>query len=245
VRGRRPGQRDDHRAAVLSVSTPDTVTVAGRELTFPIEVRRASSWAAQFAVNARAAERLVDGTGLRIAKVAPNSGLCVLTFVRYEDTDLDAYHELGVILLVRGPRGRGVYIHRLPVNQEFTMHAGRELWGFPKFLADIDIHEQPGATTCHLRHEDRDVLELTIRNGPLPMPQPAIPTYTFLDGMLRATTWETSGGARGRPGGAAIRLGTGPLADELRSLGLPKRALATSAVAAFRARFGPAETLSR
>ena len=71
-----------------------------------------------------------------------------------------------------------------------------------------------------------------------------MPTYTFLDGTLRVTKWRASGAARGRPGGAVLRLGGHQIADELRSLGLPKRALATSAVARFQASFGPAETLS-
>jgi hypothetical protein len=245
VRGRRPGQRDDRRAAVLSTTAPSSVTVAGRELTFPVEVREASSWAAQFPVRSDAAQRLIDHTGLRIAPVFPGRTLLTLAYVRYADTDLDAYNELGVIFLVRGPRGRGVYIHHLPVDREFTLAAGRQIWGYPKFLADVFIDEDARGSTCTLRHEGSEVLQLRVRRGLLPVPQPALPTYTFCDNALLVTSWETAGRARGRPGGATLRLGDHPIAEELRGLGLPRRALASSAVARFSARFGPARELRR
>src|SRR5438045_8377971 len=66
VRGRRPGQRHDHRAPVL---TRNSVTVLGKELTFPIEVRTARSWAAQFLVDRVAAQRIVEPSGLRVVTV--------------------------------------------------------------------------------------------------------------------------------------------------------------------------------
>ena len=53
-------------------------------------------------------------------------------------------------------------------------------------------------------------------------------TYTYVDGRLHRTTF-TSGatGVGIRLGGTAVTLGTHPLADVLRSLGLPKAALMT------------------
>ena len=63
--------------------------------------------------------------------------------------------------------------------------------------------------------------------------------------MLRRTEWETSAeGVSGRPGGATLVLGDHPMADELRSLGLPKRALFTSSATQMRASFGAAEIVT-
>ena len=45
-------------------------------------------------------------------------------------------------------------------------------------------------------------------------------------------------GVAGRPGGATLVLGDHPMADELRSLGLPKRALFSSSAARMPATFG-------
>lgn len=166
--------------------------------------------------------------------------ILTIAFVDYTDTDLGAYHELGLIYLVKGPRGRGVFIHHLPVNQAFTLAAGRAIWGYPKTLEAIDIEEGPRGVTCSVD----GVLEIAVRPGPVPFRQPSLPTYSILDDRPVVTTWQTQGRARIRPGGAAIvGLGSHPIADELRSLGLPKRAMATSHMPRFRARFGPAEPL--
>jgi hypothetical protein len=218
----------------------------------PVEVRRASSWAAVYRVDARAAQRLVDPTGLRVARSSPRTALATLVFIDYADGDLDAYHEVGVSFVVHPHqdaratdliRNRTcVYIHHLPVDQGFTLEAGREIWGYPKFMADIQIIERAHDTTCTLDADGSPILKLTVRNGgSFPMRVPAPPTYTFLDGVLRVTRWEAGGRPRGRLGGASLELGTHPIADELRSLGLPKRPMLTTTNPAFTATFGASE----
>lgn len=47
-------------------------------------------------------------------------------------------------------------------------------------------------------------------------------------------------GVRTRTGGAELHLGSHPIADELRSLGLPRRALMTTTIPDLRMRFGDA-----
>ncbi|MGZ4138741.1 MAG: acetoacetate decarboxylase family protein [Actinomycetota bacterium] len=203
--------------------------IQGRTLTLPVEVRRARSWAAQFFVDAAAAQRLLP-RGLRIASVA-GRGVLVIPAVRYEDTDLDAYNEVGIAFIVRGETGLGVYIHHLPVNQAFTLEAGRTIWGYPKFMADIDIVEHPGGARVVLAADGEEILQLDVRRGWIPMPAQTLPTYTELDGVLRVTKWSTLGArALGRPGGGRLHLGTHPIAKELQALGLPKRALAVQTV---------------
>lgn len=234
-----------------------SVQIQGRTLDFPVEVRVADSWAAQFLVPARAAQAVVDVTGLEVAQPIPGRALVNLAFVRYIDTDLDAYNELAVAFLVRphdaspgsAPTrtreffsGRiGVYIHHLPVNQTFTLEAGRTIWGYPKFLADIEISEERGRVSCALAHDGVYVLSLEVRDGgPIRLPQQDLATYSHADGVLRRTEWEQHAPIRARLGGAAIELGSHPIADELRSLGLPKRALMSSTMRGMRASFGPA-----
>jgi hypothetical protein len=81
--------------------------------------------------------------------------------------------------------------------------------------------------------------------GRIPLPSRAPPSYSFADGVLRRTTWTTSSeGATGRFGGAALTLGDHPMADELRSLGLPRRALFSSSAAKMRASFDGAEVVT-
>ena len=242
---------------MTAAGAPSSVTIQGRVLTFPVEVRQARWWTAQYLVPAAAAERLVAPTGLELARPFPGRAVVSLAVVRYEDGDLGRYHEVGVAFLVRlhdakpaSPREAalevargtvGAYIHHLPVNQEFTLEAGRTIWGYPKFMADIRIVEKPGWVKARLSHEGRHILTLTMHEGgPLTLPSIAVPTYTYLDDVLRVTRWTMRGTNRGRPGGSRLVLGDHPIGDELRSLGLPKRGLLTSSVRNFRARFEPA-----
>jgi hypothetical protein len=90
------------------------------------------------------------------------------------------------------------------------------------------------------------VLTLTVAaGGRLSLPSQAPPSYSFADGVLRRTLWTTSSeGTAGRVGGASLVLGSHPVADELRSLGLPKRALFCSSAAQMRASFGGAEIVT-
>ena len=244
--------------------------VLGRTITLPVEVRKAAQWGVQYLVPAAAAQRIVDPTGLEVTGPLPGKALMALAVCRYDDTDLDAYHEVAVSFVTRphdAPRGAtttqrirefatgaiGAYIHRLPVDQEFTCAAGRDVWGFPKWITTIDIDE-PGqgasrsgtGTTVRLVDDGVHVLTLTMAaGGPIQLPAQAPPSYSFRDGVLRKTEWTTSSeGVTGRPGGATLILGDHPMADELRTLGMPKRALFSSSAAHMRASFGASEIVS-
>ena len=108
----------------------------------------------------RRAQRIVAPTGLEVTGPVPGRALVALAVCRYDDTDLGPYHEVAVSFVVRPhdrPAGSaaqrtrefatgaiGAYIHRLPVDQEFTCAAGRDIWGFPKWVTSIDIDEPPG-----------------------------------------------------------------------------------------------------
>jgi hypothetical protein len=237
-----------------------------------VEVRRAAQWGVQYLVPAAAAQRIVDPTGLEVTGPVPGRALVALAVCRYDDTDLDPYHEVAVSFVVRShdapprptaaQRAReftsgaiGAYIHRLPVDQEFTCAAGRDIWGFPKWVTTIDIDEPDGGpgsggsgagTTVRLVDGTEHVLTLTVASGGrIRLPSQAPPSYSFADGILRRTRWTTaSEGVTGRFGGATLVLGNHPMADELRSLGLPKRALFSSSASQMSASFGAAEVVT-
>jgi len=218
--------------------------IQGRTITLPVEVRRARTWAAQFLIEASAAQQLMP-PGLSVAKVAGRA-MAIIPVARYEDGDLDAYNEVGVAFLARaaGRKGVGVYIHHLPVTQGFTLEAGRTIWGFPKFMADIDIVEHPGGARILLSSDNEEILQLDVRRGWVSVPSRAIPTYTYMDGVLRETPWKTSGKARARLGGGRLELGTHPIAKELRALGLPKKAFAVQTMPEMRASFGASTVIN-
>jgi hypothetical protein len=230
----------------------------------PVRIRDASAVVGLFGCPAGAAQQLVDYSGLRVLEHRPDRALVGLLHVRYVEGDLGRYDELGVAVVVRrhddpAPTGRGrdlwalasrragLFIHRLPVDGEFTMAAGRQIWGFPKVLADFDVQQRGAGRRVVLRQDGRAAVDLTVRPG-LPLPAPglrlALRAYTCLDGVTRFTDWTLRPhGLRGRPGGATVRPGDHPLGRELARLGLSGRALVSASMAQAQMTFGDARTV--
>lgn len=226
-------------------------------------MRAASSWAATFLVPADAAQAVVDPTGLEVAHIMPGKAAVTIPFVNYIDSDLDSYHEAGISFLVRPhdakerrAPGRGlevmrgklaVYIHYLPVDKEFTLFAGRQIWGYPKFKADIHFRDEGFHEVCEVSEDGERLFTLEVKNGSMfHLPNRTPPTYTFFEGVLRRTEWEMPGVKIGaRFGGAKLDLGDHPIADELRALGLPAKAFMTQTIPSMRAKFGPATVIRR
>jgi hypothetical protein len=244
------------------MTTTSTHNVLGRTVTMPVEVRTAIAATAMFSVPAGAAQEMVAPSGLEVLPYRPGRSVVGLVFVRYVDGDLGPYDEFGVCVLVRrhdSPGRRttvgdlrslvrgdaGVLIHRLPVNGEFTLAAGRGIWGFPKTLAEFDTDLDGPARHVVLRQDGQLVADLRVRPGlrlPAPGSRVALTAYSHLDGVTRHTSWEMDPqGVRTRPGGADLRLGDHPIARELADLGLPRRALFSTSIANLAMTFGDAQ----
>lgn len=231
--------------------------IQGRVVTTPVLVHDAAVGGAVYLVRADAARAVIAYSGLDIVEVLPGKAVCAVFYADYLGSDLGAYHEFGVIFLVRPPgaaargllaglsevRRARVFVHWLPVDQTFTLEAGRTIWGFPKELADIDLRLSSPFKRCVLRKDGRLVVDMLLKPGiPLPgtsaVAAPDVCTHN--EGTARRVPWSIAlRGVRFRPGGALIRLGNHPVAKELSELGLPKHALFTMTAAHVRMAFGP------
>jgi hypothetical protein len=105
---------------------------------------------------------------------------------------------------------------------------------YPKILADFTVREG-NPFGFDVRVDGSLLVDMTIGRG-LPVPMPSGPqsllTYTNIDGTTRETAAEqTSTGMHARIGGATLKLGDHAYAQELASLGLPKRAMACMSIA--------------
>jgi Acetoacetate decarboxylase (ADC) len=231
-------------------------TIAGTVLTMPVKIRKAEQHMAMFSVDADAAQRMIDYSGLKVCRYIPGRALVVLMLMHYVDGDLGQYYEYGTNVMVNppgsdasGPRAlqsAGAFIHHLPVDQPFTLEAGQTIWGYPKVMADFTIREgrQFG---FDVSIDGQLAVGMEFRPG-LPIPSAFTsrtqenPTYSYRDGVLRETIGEMSlSGVRYRLGGAQVMLGEHPYAKELASLGFPKRALVSSSAANVEMSFGDAQ----
>lgn len=251
---------------ITSAEAPTTqrFEIAGRTVQLPVRIRHARQWSASWLAPATAAQAVIDYSGLEVCQPVPGKAMVALAFVDYLDGDLDTYHEVAVSVVVRrhdaspvatardhlrelGRNEVAAFIHDLPVDESFTCEAGNEIWGYPKWIADIELTAMRGRTACTLRSTAGHQLTLDVRDGgPLPMPSRMPPTYSWRDGVLRRTEWEvTTEGGGARVGGARLTIGPrGPLAETLRRLQLPRRPIMSSATPHLTATFGPADIVS-
>ncbi|GAT11376.1 MULTISPECIES: acetoacetate decarboxylase family protein [Mycobacteriaceae] len=233
-------------------------TIAGTVLTMPVKIRKAHQHMAMFSVDAEAAQRMIDYSGLKVCRFLPGRAIAVLMLMRYEDGDLGQYYEYGTNVMVNppgsdatGPRAlqsAGAFIHHLPVDQAFTLEAGTKIWGYPKVMSEFTIRD--GHTySFDVTIDGQFAVGMDFRRG-LRVPATftakpqAHPTYSCRDGVVRRTVGEMKlSDVRYRPGGARVRLGEHPYAKELASLGFPKRALFSGSAGNVEMSFADAEEL--
>lgn len=232
-------------------------TIAGTVLTMPVKIRKANQHMAMFSVDADAAQRLIDYSGLQVCRYLPGRAIVVLMLMHYLDGDLGQYHEFGTSVMVNPPgsnasgpralRSAGAFIHHLPVDQAFTLEAGTKIWGYPKVMADFTVREGR-RFGFGISVDGQLVADMEFRRGlPLSLTprQQAQLSYSHRDGVTRETGFEhTLDGVRTRFGGARLRLGDHPYAKELASLGLPKRAIVSSSAENVQMTFGDAQEIS-
>lgn len=224
----------------------------------PVKIRRADQHMAMFSVNADAAQRMIDYSGLQVCQYRPGRAVVILMLMRYLDGDLGRYLEYGTNVMVNPPgtpssRSTGMralqsaaaFIHHLPVDQAFTLEAGRTIWGYPKVMADFTVRDgrQFG---FDVSIDGKLAVGMEFQPGLRVPSRPQVhPTYSHLNGVTRETAGEmVPSGVRYRPGGVRLWLGDHPYAKELAALGLPKRALLSSSADNVEMTFGNTKEIS-
>jgi hypothetical protein len=154
----------------------------------------------------------------------------------YRETSIGPYAELGIGVLVRrrGQRpsrlrfaldmgaqpAQGFWVLSLPVTTEVACHAGRALWGYPKYVSRIDTRF--AARSARVRLGDELELELEAVRGV----KRGLPIATFSqleDQLLRTRIDVRCAPTLGRPqrGGLQLLGEDGPTARVVRVLDLP------------------------
>ncbi|MGY1822732.1 acetoacetate decarboxylase family protein [Geodermatophilus sp. SYSU D00079] len=223
------------------------VCVGGRSLTLPLRYPDNACFASVHAASYAAVAAALPGDTLRPVRWVDGRALLSIAAFRYRavtTADVPAgrlapYGEVAVAVVVtRGPalpvlplarRRLSLFVLHLPVTTAEARDAGAALWGFPKFVADMDFAEERTARRVVVAEGGTTLLELAVRGrGPvLPDRRPAV-MYTTLGGQLLETVVPMAGRLRvafGR-GAGALRLGGHTVADALRALDVAPSPLA-------------------
>jgi hypothetical protein len=106
------------------------------------------------------------------------SGITIVTGYDYRDTDIGPYREvlIGFPVTVGKPspigaglrrfvsRGGPIWIWQLPVTTEIARDLGIGIAGYPKFLAEIEVHSDDGVAVCRLREGGSEILTLRVKH---------------------------------------------------------------------------------
>ena len=201
--------------------------IDGRTITFPMDVPRFDAATMGFSVPVEAARKLIPGDDFEPVEVGEGLAQLVIALCDYIENPWGDYLEINLGFLAR-PVGAsdviGSFVYRMPVDQEFTCAAGNQVMGFPKTVEELSIQREGGQVTFEWRVDGEVELAVSfpdVTNGE--SAQVATVSYSYLDGLPFETELEMGlGTATLDPGDVTIHLGEGAVADELRSLGLPK-----------------------
>jgi Acetoacetate decarboxylase (ADC) len=201
-------------------------TIQGRPITFPMNVDRFHAATMGFTVPSEAAAVLLPGHAFEIAEIAPGVAQFIVSLCDYRENPWGDYNEVNLGFLAR-PAGAsadviGSFIYRMPVDQAFTCEAGNRVMGFPKVVTRIDADYTDAAVTFRLWDDGEVAFAVTLPRVPGEATRIATSSYSYLDGVAYSTplSMDMSSGVV-EPGDVVFKIGTGMIADELRSLGLP------------------------
>ncbi|RJQ75043.1 MAG: hypothetical protein C4519_16280 [Desulfobacteraceae bacterium] len=175
-------------------------------------------------------------------ELLPGRCLVAFTAFEYRRTDIDPYNEFSIAFLTTFRRRQiplvtaavqllarklSAFVWKLPVTTEIARTGGVEMFGYPKFIADIDFHREEDQIICRLAEKQQAIL--TLKGKILPTKRRKISrvqTYSVIGDIplvanvvFNPLEMAVSSSRRA----ATLEIGSvHPIASELRALGLSK-----------------------
>ena len=199
----------------------------GAECFLPIRYFDVQCLVATFLAPPDQASGLLASVGLQPMLQEDGRAMVDLYCIEYRKTDIGPYNEVGLTVRATAPGDPipASYVLNLPVNTAIACRAGREIWGYNKFVAAIDVESEGKAFSTVLRDAGREIigaLEGT-RGASVPAPPTDILTFTSQHGRLVKTLISVPTPSFASSGGSFLfKVGTSdhPMAGNLRRLAL-------------------------
>jgi hypothetical protein len=163
----------------------------GTECPLPIRYFDVQCLVATFLTDLDRAAELLRGTSLLAVSQEDGKAVVLLYCIEYRITDIGPYNEVGLTVLAAAP-GDPIpanYVVNLPVTTAVANRAGREIWGYNKFVAAIEVKNEGKKFSTTLR-DTENALVGTLegsRGASIPTPPTDILTFTLLNGRVIKT----------------------------------------------------------
>lgn len=210
--------------------------VGSVQVDLPIFYYRDDCFLGIFSADYRAVRAILPTRELYPATLPNGRAMVLIMALNYLDTSIGPYGEAGICIpctyqrpflplsswLLKGrPPTLGMFVLHLPVTSLMARNIGRAIWGYPKFVADMEFQKQPEVQCLYLSENNAPILTLKVRQkGILIKDNQPIINYTTLDRNLIKTTVSTRSVYQLglTPGSGELTLGEHPIADQLRRL---------------------------
>lgn len=215
-----------------------SVEITGGSIQVPIFYQDVFAIAANFMAPTLPLKDLLPTSELVPVEILPGKGLITFIAFDYHASSIGPYRELGMAIPVRHQPRFNVplfpalrmaaslsfeaYVWQLPITSEVGLNAGMDIWGYPKFMAEIEFSESEKSVVCSLSEKGEHILTLEVGK-----PKPKMKsyfdlgTYSVKDDELLFTPVRGLSGAIGRsflPGTATLSLGEHPLSRSIREV---------------------------
>jgi Acetoacetate decarboxylase (ADC) len=216
---------------------------AGRMFKLPVFYYDNTSLTAIYTASTGKVRKLLPHPAMKPIEMFPGRCMVAFTAFEYRKTDIDPYNEFSIAFLITfaKPRIPGLtalwqlarrcftaYVWKLPVTTEIARFGGVELYGYPKFLADITFEKKKEWIECHLSEKGEKILAL--KGKILPATRGKITrfvTYSIVEEIpvtanvvVNPLEFAQSRDSQS----ASLELGpTHPIAEALREIGLGSR----------------------
>jgi len=221
-----------------------SVDVGVAEIALPIRYWRTDCFMGLFAADLGAVRDLLPSHRLHPVRVTGQRAVVAIGVFNYLETGVGPYGEIAVsplctldrpappvLPLATGYlRGMSAFVAHLPVTSRIAREAGRRIWGYPKFVADMDFDLRPESQRVEMSEGGREILSLEVgRRGHVALETAPLTTYTEHDGRLVRTSIAMRGHVATAlgPGSGELLLGDHPVAREVAALGIGSRPLVT------------------
>jgi hypothetical protein len=242
---RRRRQRD-HLRPFLEWDGPSdaAVDVGVARIVLPIRYWRTDCFLGVFPADYGAVRDMLPSSRLHPMRLLGSKAAIAVVAYDYIETGVGPYGEIGLVplctldraappmlpLLQDRWRGIGGFVAHLPVTSRVACEAGRSIWGYPKFVADMAFDVSPERQEVTLAEAGREILRLGVRRaGRVALERAPLTTFTVRGDRLIRTTVALRGYVALSVGGSGgeLTLGDHPVGRELAALGLGTRPVVT------------------
>ncbi len=216
---------------------------SGKSYGLPLRYYDWSIMMALFPAPAEQVKKLIPTEKLKLMEPSTGLTMVILAAIQYRHVEqVEPYNEAAVLLPVEFEQDTAVseqvvnfpnvkcfdlYFHHLPVSTKEACDLGTEVWGFPKFVANIDIDATGDTNKCKLSSNGKNIFTLEVKKIEADTVPINFSCYTIKDGQLIKTFVPTQGefASSQDPDDVKCVLGNHPIAEELKSLGIGDKAV--------------------